>query len=98
LSLAEQKQRQRGLGRSVLLEALLFVPTSVLLVLLTVAPFLVIGFTGTISAVGELPFYGLLGLASYGFPFAAVRRLVTKAALNTLREFAAIAHKESVET
>jgi hypothetical protein len=39
-------------------------------------------------------FYALLGLISYGFPFAALRRFITRMALRTLREFASIVPEE----
>jgi hypothetical protein len=40
----------------------------------------------------------LIGVVSYGFPFTAVRRIVTIVALNTLREFANIVPNQISET
>jgi hypothetical protein len=31
--------------------------------------------------------YAAIGVVSYGFPYATIRRLITRVALNTLREF-----------
>ena len=39
-------------------------------------------------------FAAWLGVYSYGFPFVTVRRLVTRIALNTLKEFASIGHED----
>jgi hypothetical protein len=93
----ERKRISGGLGRSFLLEVLLFVPVSVLLVLITIPPLVVDQMGATASSARLLSVYGLLGIASYGFPFATVRRLVTRIALTTLREFASIAHSAGSE-
>jgi hypothetical protein len=91
----EQQRAERGLGRSLLLEILLFVPVSVALVLLAVAPFLM-GFIPKLIALphGRVAFYSLLGTISHGFPFAAFRKLLTRTALKTLKDFADIALKD----
>ena len=85
----QQESISRGLIRSLVLESVLFVPVSAGLVLLTVAPFL----SGKILSIGVPAYacYSLLGLISYGFPFAIIRHVVTRTALKTLNEFAAIA-------
>jgi hypothetical protein len=92
----EHKQVEQGLARCLLLEALVFVPASVLLVFITIRPLLLLSEAIRIRAVSEpslaFAFYGCLGLSSYGFPFATVRTVVSRAALITLKEFAAIAH------
>jgi hypothetical protein len=86
---AEQGRVARGLVRSLVLESVLFVPVSAGLALLTVAPLLS---NRVLSAgVPEYACYSFLGLASYGFPFATIRHLVTRIALKTLAEFADIA-------
>jgi len=81
---AERQRVTRGLLRSLLLECLVFVPASAILLLL-LAPLMVSATTTTerIRAV-----HVLLGIVSYGFPFATVRTIVTRTALNTLKEFA----------
>ena len=47
-------------------------------------------------AVDDSPFafYGLLGILSYGFPFASLRELVSRIALATLKEYAPIVDKD----
>lgn len=80
----ERRRIENGLRRSLLLEATVFVPASTILVLVVVRPWLV-------SKFGMSPdspqLNGLLGVISYGFPFAALRRITTRIALNTLKEF-----------
>jgi hypothetical protein len=90
----EQHGVDRGLARSVVLELLVFVPASATLVCL-LAPALargdVIG-----NPVLSNPIYAVLGIASYGFPFATVRRIVQRCALKAIQEFAEIT-KEATE-
>jgi hypothetical protein len=92
----EREQVERGLLRSVLLEAVLFVPASVILVLVIVRPLAqLLPLPGVFSTnPGSQALYGLLGILSYEFPFALVRRVVTRIALHTLQSFASIALKE----
>jgi len=91
----EQTEIDRGLIRSVVLEALLFVPVSVILLCLTVRPVLAdSGFLKLWAATHPIPFEAMIGLISYGFPFAMIRRLVTTIALQTLKNFAEISIKE----
>ena len=75
-----------GLRTALLLECLLFVPASALLLLL-IAPLIL---SPVLSPARLNAVHAALGIASYGFPFGAVRALVTRAALNTLKEFASI--------
>jgi|GEM_PF-4122206 len=80
-TLQEQARVTRGLRRSLLLECLLFVPASAVLLLLLVplvAP--------VVPSARLRAFHALLGLVSYGFPFGAVRGIVTRVAVNALRE------------
>lgn len=87
----EQAEIGRGLARSLVLEAVLFVPVSVLLLFLTVRPILVdSGFFRNIAVTRPLSFDALIGSISYGFPFAVIRRIVTTVALQTLKNFAEI--------
>jgi hypothetical protein len=98
ISILSKKESQRtpdervkasgGLIRSLALEFLLFVPASAALILL-VLPLVKSRFDSMFSTSdGVIGFYALLGLVSYGFPFALIRRAVTAIALNTLKEFA----------
>src|SRR5690349_18296327 len=82
----EQHRIKRGLKRSIIIDGILFVPSSAILALL-LAPLLV----PTIFKGDSVPtpaINALIGVVSYGFPFAAVRQVVTLIALNTLRAFA----------
>lgn len=93
---SEQMQIKRGLIRSLFLEAVVFVPASVVLVFIAVRPLLLLSETLRIRAATDLTvtfaFHGSLGLVSYGFPFGMIRKVITRVALNTLKEFATIAH------
>ena len=90
----EQKKVDRGLGRSILLELLIYVPVSGTLVLLGVAPILTGPFSDQNSLQKGVTFNTLLGIASYGFPFASLRAIITKFALLTLSKYALLAHRE----
>jgi len=84
----EEKSVERGLLRAILGELLLFVPASNALGLLLL-PLIRGKFDSAFSSPDtSLSVYALVGLVSYGFPFAAVRKIVTNVALNTLKEFA----------
>ncbi|MCX5645003.1 MAG: hypothetical protein NTZ17_10020 [Phycisphaerae bacterium] len=91
----EQKRVARGLLRSILLEALLFVPASATMVLL-LAPLLVPERLKAVT-IPQVSLYAALGLISYGFPFASVRHMITRIALRTLQEFAAITQEPPKE-
>ncbi len=85
----ERKRVQNGLGRSVSLDFAIFVPATATLTW-ALSPLLPAEFG---SGLGDA--YGpVLGIASYGFPFRAVRAIVQHLALSTLRGFAAIADEE----
>src|SRR5437870_600906 len=63
---------KRGLRRSLLLEMVVFVPASVMLVMVVLLPSLIRA--GLPSWFGsDQAFYGALGILSYGFPFAIVK-------------------------
>src|SRR6516165_5595580 len=96
LSATEKREKERGLARSVLLEVLFFVPASLALFFVVVRPLLMLSPMKTVltSHLVSPSASGLLGLLSYQFPFAAVRKLVTLSALHTLRSFATITIKE----
>ena len=91
----EQKRVARGLLRSTLLEVFLFVPASATIVLL-IAP-LLLPERLNVASIPQVGLYGALGLVSYGFPFASVRRMITRIALRTLLEFAAITQESPRE-
>lgn len=83
----EQHRVDRGLVRSILLEACFFVPASAWLLIL-IAPSLLPNrwFEGNrITAM-----YSTLGVVSYGFPFATIKRMITRLAFKTLLEFVAL--------
>jgi hypothetical protein len=91
----EQQQVDRGLWRGLVLEALLFVPASCILLLL-LAPLVL---SKTIIAATAVPSatYAAVGVASYGFPFMTIKRIITRVAATTLREFVALVPEESKE-
>jgi hypothetical protein len=91
----EQKEVARGLARSLFAEFTLFVPSSVALAVLILPPLIpYLGHVSSLDPALQISRYGLLGIVSYGFPFAALRAIVRHLALRTLAEFSTIAHKE----
>jgi hypothetical protein len=94
----EQAKVSRGLMRSLVLELLVFVPASaaLLLLLLPLIKGRMSGLTNTTD--GIIGTYAFLGLVSYGFPFALLRTMVTRIALSTLREFAALQSYDKATT
>ncbi len=94
-STPERKQVDQGLFRSVLLEVFIFVPVSAWLALLVVQPLFSIERLGL--NISEQSYCALLGVASYGFPFATIRRVVQRIALNTLKEFGTLGQPEEAE-
>jgi hypothetical protein len=85
---AEQVRVKRGLIRSLLLEATIFVPASAVLVVL-LAP--LIGFHESDHVLSHAEAgAALLGVISYGFPFGALKRMAQRMALTTLKEFAVL--------
>ena len=89
-STSEKLEIKQGLCRALWLEGLVFVPASSVLAILVIKAFLTKA--GLPAWIGnQQSFDGLLGIASYGFPFATLRAVVTRIALGTLKEFAAIA-------
>jgi hypothetical protein len=91
----EQQETERGLFRSVVLELLLFAPASVTLMCMAMRPVLLkVPFFLSLQETSPISFYSWLGILSYGFPFVALRRTVTRIALNSLKEFASISQEE----
>jgi hypothetical protein len=82
----EKAQVAGGLLRALLIEAFVFVPVSVGLMNLCIAPFIPWARIGR-EPPGRADF-ALLGLISYGFPFATVRQIVTRMAIKTILEAA----------
>jgi hypothetical protein len=99
---AEKEKMRRGLPRSIVLEAFVFVPASAGLILL-LAPFApparlpdeAVVPTNSAHQI-RTAYHALLGVASYGFPFATIRKLVSRMAANAIREFASIASLEQL--
>ncbi len=87
----EQHRIERGLFRCILLEAFAFVPVSACL-LFMISPLMIPPrwFDGnSTNAV-----YSAMGVISYGFPFIAVKKIITRVALTTLSEFASLTSEE----
>jgi hypothetical protein len=80
----------RGLIRSIVVEALVFVPASATLLYLS-APLLAARLLETADSATRVATHTVMGVVSYGFPFVVLKRAVTRIALNTLREFAVVA-------
>src|ERR1041385_1060194 len=95
----EQREVNQGLLRSIALEIFLFIPASVVLFTWICRPFAlkVERIKILVSTPGHA-FDGLLGIISYVFPFAVVRRIVSETALRTLRNFAQIVLEDSSKT
>ena len=90
----EQKQVERGLSRAITLELFIFVPASVVLALLIVRPLLVAVTSQFAVFQNPTTVHALLGVASYGFPFATVKKVITRMALRILTEFATTVHNQ----
>jgi len=87
---AEQRELGRGLARALLLELLVFIPASVILAWIAIRPwFMRISIVRWASAGSAFLPDAWLGIISYAFPFATVRRVITRVALNSLNGFAA---------
>jgi hypothetical protein len=90
----EKKKVKSGLFRSLLIEFSILVPASTALILL-ILPFA----SRLLAQSGPLErllaesfeirgsFYVIVGVFSYNFPFAAVRQVATRIALNTIKDF-----------
>ena len=89
----ERVEIARGLCRSIMLELCIFAPASVFLILVIVRPILFVSPIAFAfkSEPANLSASGLLGVIGYQFPFAMVRKVVTRMALETLQKFASIA-------
>ena len=88
----EKKKVRTGLVRMLLIEFGILVPASTTLVLLITPAILRMTTTrigGALEESNEVrrAFYVAVGVISYNFPFAAVREIATRIALNTLKEF-----------
>ena len=96
----EQKRIERGLLRSVFLEAFLFVPASATILLVTKPLLLELlseNWRLKLTSLPEASLYGVLGLISYAVPFASVRHIITRIALKALREFQEILLEQTSE-
>jgi len=76
----ERRMVERGLIKSLVLDAVFFVPSSVWLLVL-LAPVMIQRFHLPEAAV-----YPAIGIVSYQFPFRVIQRMITKAALAAIRE------------
>jgi len=100
----EKEKIKAGLARGLALEFFILVPASALLTLL-ILPFLlqILPRSDSIEAILaksldiRRSFYVAIGVISYNFPFAAARQIVTRIALNTLKEFYYLQQKHNRE-
>lgn len=100
----EREKIKAGLARGLALEFFILVPASTLLTLL-ILPFLlqILPRSDSIETILaksldiRRSFYVALGMISYNFPFATVRQIVTRIALNTIKEFYELQQKQSRE-
>jgi len=90
----ETKQWRQGLGRGLLLEFLVFVPASCVLAIWLSTPFIDRWLDPRSAASSFRAAYTLLGVCSYGFPFATVKAIVTTIALTTLRSFSTLVSQQ----
>lgn len=87
----ERLRCKRGLSRSFFLEALVLVPVSVTMFIFMFRPFVIN--LGTVKAFrassfeSSIGFDFLVGFVSYGFPFTAVKLVITGRALRILKKF-----------
>jgi hypothetical protein len=86
----EQTRIERGLRRSLVFELLLFVPVSAGL-LIILSPIILPMQLTSLQETRSAAVHAALGVLSYGFPFATIRQIMTRIALNTLKEFSSIA-------
>jgi len=90
LTREELRRINRGLKRSIIFECLIFVPVSTALLLFLTPLLTPTKIQSWLSIQYDAPrariaLYVLLGLISYGFPFAVVRGVVTKVALRIIK-------------
>lgn len=91
----EEHRRQHGLGRGLLLEFLALVPASCVLALWLSTPLIDRWLDARSTASSLRAAYTLLGICSYGFPFATVKGTVTAIALTTLRNFSTLVSQQA---
>jgi hypothetical protein len=93
----ENKQVAAGIGRSLVLEAVLFIPVSATPAHLILQPWILalepFREMASTSLHGNLSFCGIMGIVSYGFPFASLRQLVVRIAVQTLHELSDTARR-----
>lgn len=94
-TIVERREVARGLCRSIVLEMCIFIPVSVFLVVVIVRPFLLLlpALSGFRTEPLRSALSGAIGVVSYQFPFATIRKVITQSALKTLQRFASIAIK-----
>ena len=85
---SEKNRIKRGLFKEKLFDMILFVPISVALFFMIVFPLINKTLESLITDTNTR--YSMMGIIAYGFPFATVKRIISKIALNALKEFANI--------
>ena len=88
----ERYRAKHGMGRDIFTEAVCFVPASVFLMYL-MSPVIISALPNSVTG-HQVAVSTLLGMASYGFPWATVRKVISQISLNTLREFATVTPPE----
>jgi len=90
----EQHRIDRGLRRSFIIELILLVPASATLLIL-LSPLLL---PSPLSDLKPSALATAIGVISYGFPLAAVRQVIIRVALNTLKEFVSLTPEQTLAT
>ncbi len=85
---SEKNRIKRGLFKEKLFDMILFVPISVALFFMIVYPLINKTLESLIADTNAR--YSMMGIIAYGFPFSTVKRIISKIALNALKEFANI--------
>lgn len=87
---AERERMARGLLRGLVVEAVLFVPASatLLFLLVPILPWVAVSWADTTPR--NISRLAALGMVSYPLPLVAIRRMVVRMALKSLRAFIAI--------
>lgn len=85
---SEKNQIKRGLFKEKLFDMILFVPISVALFFMTLYPLINKTLESLITDTNAR--YSMMGIIAYGFPFTTVKRIISKIALNSLKEFSSI--------
>src|SRR5947209_2904443 len=97
---SEKKEIDRGLVRSFILEALLYVPANAVLFFVAIRSLLfpIMPVRAVADRTPWWGFYGLLGISSYKFPYSAFKKRITNVANETVFAFISSIAKEMSQT